>query len=116
VPAAVQRAVWIRDEGRCAYVAPNGRRCTERVFLDFHHEDPYAIGGEATVENISLRCRAHNKYEAELLFGPWAGRSEKPELAPGRDEVKGLGGGAEETADAHAGGAAPWEGGAEAEP
>ena len=38
-------------------------------FLEFHHREPYAIGGEATVANISLRCRAHNVYEAELAFG-----------------------------------------------
>jgi hypothetical protein len=24
----------------------------------------------ATVENISLRCRRHNQYEADLVFGP----------------------------------------------
>jgi hypothetical protein len=24
--------------------------------------------GPATVENISLRCRRHNQYEAELVF------------------------------------------------
>jgi hypothetical protein len=101
VPAAVQRAVWIRDEGRCAYIAPNGRRCTERVFLEFHHCDPYAIGGEATVENISLRCHAHNEYEAELLFGPWTGRSKDPELAPGRDVLTSVAPGTEESADVH---------------
>jgi len=27
------------------------------------------VGGETTVENIELRCRAHNAYEAELTFG-----------------------------------------------
>ena len=26
-------------------------------------------GGEATVEGIRLRCRAHNRYEAECAFG-----------------------------------------------
>jgi hypothetical protein len=31
--------------------------------------DPYAVGGEATVGNISLRCRAHNAFEAEVWFG-----------------------------------------------
>ena len=31
---------------------------------------PYAKGGLATVRNISLRCRRHNQYEAELVFGP----------------------------------------------
>jgi hypothetical protein len=30
---------------------------------------PFARGGSATVENISLRCRRHNQYEAELVFG-----------------------------------------------
>ena len=70
IPARVKRAVWLRDGGRCAFVAANGRRCAERVFLEFHHREPYAIGGETTVTNVSLRCRPHNVYEAELLFGP----------------------------------------------
>ena len=30
---------------------------------------PYALGGEATVANIQLRCRSHNAYEARLYFG-----------------------------------------------
>jgi hypothetical protein len=38
--------------------------------LEFHHCEPYAIGGEATVANISLRCKAHNLYEAVLALGP----------------------------------------------
>jgi hypothetical protein len=69
IPSHVKRAVWIRDGGRCAFASRNGRRCGERAFLEFHHEEPYAIGGEATVHNISLRCRAHNVHEAELAFG-----------------------------------------------
>jgi hypothetical protein len=69
IPAEVKRKVWHRDSGQCAFVAPNGRRCTERAFLEFHHVEPYSVGGEATVENIELRCRAHNRYEAGLLFG-----------------------------------------------
>jgi 5-methylcytosine-specific restriction endonuclease McrA len=69
IPARVRRAVWQRDGGRCAFVAAHGRRCTERVFLEFHHREPYAFGGEATVANVSLRCRSHNVYEAQLAFG-----------------------------------------------
>ena len=48
---------------------PDGRRCTERAFLEFHHRQPYAKGGEASFDNISLRCRRHNQYEAEVVFG-----------------------------------------------
>ena len=70
VPAHVKRAVWLRDGAQCAFLSARGRRCTERVFLEFHHREPYAIGGEATAANISLRCRAHNSYESELVFGP----------------------------------------------
>ena len=68
VPAEVRRAVLRRDAGCCAFMAPDGRRCGERRFLEFHHVHPYCAGGEATVGNIQLRCRAHNRYEAELFF------------------------------------------------
>jgi 5-methylcytosine-specific restriction endonuclease McrA len=60
--------VWQRDGGQCAFMGTHGR-CTERGFLEFHHVQPYADGGESVVENVELRCRAHNVYEA----GRWDG-------------------------------------------
>jgi 5-methylcytosine-specific restriction endonuclease McrA len=70
VPAAVRREVWRRDGGCCAFEG-NAGRCPERGFLEFHHVIPFADGGPTTVENVQLRCRAHNAYEAEKLFGPF---------------------------------------------
>src|SRR5437867_331266 len=70
VPRAVKRATWRRDAGQCTFVSPTGRRCSERTFLEFHHVQAYAKQGPATVGNISLHCWRHNKYEAELIFGP----------------------------------------------
>jgi hypothetical protein len=70
VPSAVRRAAWIGDGGQCGFVSTEGRRCTELVFLEFHHVLAYAKGGPTTAENTSLRCRRHNQYEAELIFGP----------------------------------------------
>jgi len=70
IPSHVQREVGRRDGGQCAFVSRDGHRCTERTFLELHHIVPYAKGGLATIENISLRCRRHNQYEAELVFGP----------------------------------------------
>jgi hypothetical protein len=67
IPAAVRREVWKRDGGQCAFVGTHGR-CSERGFLEFHHVEPYAVGGPAVVENVSLRCRAHNVHEAEQYF------------------------------------------------
>jgi hypothetical protein len=69
LPAKLRRAAWLRDGGRCAFRSKDGRRCNERAFLEFHHLDPHGVGGEATLSNIELRCRAHNLYEAELLYG-----------------------------------------------
>lgn len=69
IPAEVKRQVWTRDDGRCAFVAKNGHRCAERGFLEFHHVKPCSVGGEATIDNIQLRCRAHNEFEAETFFG-----------------------------------------------
>ncbi len=68
IPASVKRAVWARDGGRCAFVGTNGR-CDERGFLEYHHAKPYAAGGSTTTDNLELRCRAHNQYEAALYFG-----------------------------------------------
>jgi hypothetical protein len=68
IPADVKRAVRRRDGGRCAFEGKRGR-CTERRFLEWHHVQPFEHQGPATVENISLRCRAHNVYESEQVFG-----------------------------------------------
>lgn len=72
IPAEVKRAVWERDGEQCAFVSANGRRCAEDGFLEFHHVVPFASGGESSADNIELRCRAHNGYEAERHFGRWA--------------------------------------------
>jgi len=69
IPAEVKRTVWTRDGGQCGFVAHDGRRCTERAFLEFHHVVPYSAGGEASAENIQLRCHAHNGFESEKFFG-----------------------------------------------
>jgi len=69
IPAAVRRAVCERDQGQCSFVAESGKRCGARRRLEFDHEVPVARGGLATVENVRLRCRAHNQYAAERMFG-----------------------------------------------
>ena len=82
IPAAVRRGVATRDRARCAFVARNGRRCEERRFLEFHHIVPRAAGGPATVDNLQLRCRAHNGHAVDEYFGPGKRRT--------RDEGRGL--------------------------
>ena len=69
VPARVKRAVWKRDGGACAFTASDGRRCAEQGRLEYHHVVPYAAGGKTTIDNLELRCAAHNRYEAAQHFG-----------------------------------------------
>jgi 5-methylcytosine-specific restriction endonuclease McrA len=81
VPASVRREVWRRDHGRCAFVGSAGR-CRETGQLEFHHVIPFAHGGPTTVDNVQLRCRAHNAYEGDLAFGDWRARVQ-PESGAG---------------------------------
>ena len=75
VPASVKRAVWARDRGQCAFIGTEGR-CSARGFLELHHVEPFALGGSTTIDNLQLRCRAHNAYEAEMAFGSFVLREE----------------------------------------
>jgi hypothetical protein len=69
VSRAVRREVFERDGARCTYVSPDGRRCDGRAFLELDHAEPRALGGRDTVENLRVRCRAHNQLAAEHSFG-----------------------------------------------
>jgi 5-methylcytosine-specific restriction endonuclease McrA len=69
VPKRVKRAVWNRDGGQCTFVGDTGHRCGTRSYLEFDHIEPVAKSGNSTVDNLRLRCRAHNQFEAERTFG-----------------------------------------------
>ncbi len=69
IPAAIRRAVYQRDGGRCRYLGPGGRRCDDRHRLEYHHVHPFGRGGAHAIENIVLMCRTHNLYLAERDYG-----------------------------------------------
>jgi hypothetical protein len=85
IPAAVRRAVRKRDQDRCRFVDEQGRRCSERHRLEFHHRHPFGMGGDHSPGNISLMCAAHNRYLAEHDYGQVAIRrpSRKEKAPPG---------------------------------
>ena len=88
IPAHVRRTVWERGGGQCTFVSATGRRCESRKFLEFDHIDEVARGGEASVDRIRLRCRAHNQYAAECTFGTEFMRNKRHEAAAARAAAK----------------------------
>jgi 5-methylcytosine-specific restriction endonuclease McrA len=69
IAVEVRKQVWRRDEGRCAFVSSDGRRCGSTHQLEFHHVQPFAKGGPATASNLALRCKPHNGFHALKDFG-----------------------------------------------
>jgi len=95
IPASIRRTVAKRDEERCTYASPGGRRCGAREFLEFHHGDPWARTHAHSVEEIALRCRAHNHYAACRDFGErhmarfWKKRTADHSTATGHTGIHG---------------------------
>ena len=69
VPAAVRRAVYRRDGGRCCFVDEDESRCAERHRLEYHHQIAFGLGGGPHLDNICLMCGPHNRYLAEIDYG-----------------------------------------------
>ena len=70
IPRGIQTEVWKRDQGRCCYVSPTGKRCEETRFLEFDHITAFSREGSSTdPKNIRILCSAHNKYLAIKTFG-----------------------------------------------
>ncbi len=89
IPAAVRRAVRERDGERCRFIDEEGRRCSEKYRLEFHHRHPFAMGGDHRPDNIGLLCPQHNRLLAEHDYGRAAirrvvlesARTQRPEPA-----------------------------------
>ncbi len=69
IPNETRRKLVERDGLCCSYVGDDGRRCTARAFLQIDHEKPWAKGGLDTLDNLRLRCAAHNQLRAEQEYG-----------------------------------------------
>jgi hypothetical protein len=88
IPADVKRAVWERDGGQCTFVSASGHRCEAQDRLEYDHREAFARGGEATVEGLQLRCRAHNQFTAAQTFGAGFMSRKRDEARRARAEVK----------------------------
>ncbi len=69
IPAAVRRAVWARDAGKCQYRLASGGICGSTFRVQFDHRTEKALGGPPTVGNLVLHCDVHNIARARRTFG-----------------------------------------------
>lgn len=58
IQAPIRRAVCERDDDQCAFIDAQGKRCTEREGLEFHHRSPFGRDGDHSVDNLCLMCHA----------------------------------------------------------
>jgi hypothetical protein len=63
IPPAMRRALRMRDEG-CRFPG-----CTNDKFVDGHHIEHWADGGETNLDNLVLLCRHHHHLVHEGGFG-----------------------------------------------
>jgi 5-methylcytosine-specific restriction endonuclease McrA len=88
IPAAVKHQVWLRDGGRCTYETDDGHRCTERAMVEIDHIVPLCRGGDDSLSNLRLRCRAHNQYAAEISLGSAFMAKKRGDLRPIREVLR----------------------------
>jgi 5-methylcytosine-specific restriction endonuclease McrA len=69
IPDDVRDEVFVRDGGRCPFVAADGTRCQCTKGLQVDHIKPFANGGTHDPSNLRLLCGAHNRREAERAMG-----------------------------------------------
>ena len=69
IPAAVRRAVWSRDEGKCTWPLDSGGICGSTLRLEIDHVVPRGRGGPSTVDNCRLTCAVHNQLAARQVYG-----------------------------------------------
>jgi len=69
IPAAVKRAVWSRDEGKCQWRVDSGGICGSTLRLEIDHVVPRGRGGASTADGCRLLCRVHNQYAARQVYG-----------------------------------------------
>jgi hypothetical protein len=62
VPSAMRRALKARDKN-CRFPG-----CTHRHFIDAHHMEHWANGGETSLDNLILLCRFHHRLVHEGGF------------------------------------------------
>ena len=70
IPANIRRQVLERSKNQCEFNSKiKDKRCDAKTGLEFHHDHPFAWGGQHSAENLKYFCKSHNQLEAIKSFG-----------------------------------------------
>jgi hypothetical protein len=72
IAGALQRALRKRDDA-CTFPG-----CTNRIFLEGHHIQHWADGGETSLQNMALLCTLHHRYVHEYGYVIELGPDQRP--------------------------------------
>jgi hypothetical protein len=72
ITGALKRALHKRDTA-CSYPG-----CTNRIFLEGHHIQHWADGGETSLRNTALLCSLHHRYVHEYGYAIELGADQRP--------------------------------------
>jgi hypothetical protein len=72
IGAALKRALRKRDE-TCSFPG-----CTNRIFLEGHHIQHWADGGETSLRNTALLCSSHHRHVHEYGYTVELGPDQRP--------------------------------------
>jgi len=72
IAGALKRALYKRDK-TCTYPG-----CTHRIFLEGHHIQHWADGGETSLMNTALLCSAHHRHVHEYGYTIELGPDQRP--------------------------------------
>lgn len=93
IPPSLRRALQARDEGRCHFPG-----CENRRWVDAHHIQHWACGGETKLDNLMLLCTHHHRLlheggfsvlrggDGNLVFRRPDGRVVSPRPSPTRGD------------------------------
>jgi hypothetical protein len=69
IPSEVRERVLARAGHQCEFLAEDGTRCSSRTGLQIEHSRPFAIYRSHNERYLKVLCGAHNRLEAERVYG-----------------------------------------------
>ena len=62
IPMEIKKYILKRDDGKCQYTSPGGRKCESRHQIELDHIKPVSKGGSNDPQNLRALCQRHNDF------------------------------------------------------